>query len=345
MKLYSRLIVSFIILLLAEKSMALTPGKADSLVIQFANKTRIVVHAPDKAGIKALSNYDLNKVIRDMGAKLDSIPDGQEARITIEGANGQRYLRDTVIVITKEKGRISVTIKADKDTVRSTSPVTRENPKVTDSKAEKARKKATSLNSFTSFQLGLNTLLTESEMAAYPSNRYDLKPLGSRYFALGIGQRPTLIKGKKARLSLQYGIEVAWNNYSFENDVTIQKGTTQLQFVDIQEAVKRTKLTICNVQLPIVPRVSFYNESGKKILHIGVGAYVGYRVDSYTKIKFEDGSKKRDHDRYYTNDLRYGIMAQLGIVRTNLFVKYELNPVFQAGKGPDVRGLSFGVIL
>lgn len=345
MKVYSSLVVGLICILHGAGVLAKSGSVADSLVIQFANKTRIVIHAPDKAGIKALANYDLNKVIRDMGAKLDSIPDGQEARITIEGANGQRYLRDTVIVVTKDKGRISVTIKADRDSVKSSSQTSQKSREVSDSKAEKARKKATSLNSFTSFQIGLNTLLTETETAAYPSNRYDLKPLGSRYFALGIGQRPTLIKGKKARLSLQYGIEVAWNNYSFENDVTVQKGPAQLQFVDIQEAVKRTKLTVCNVQLPIVPRVSFYNESGKKILHIGLGAYAGYRVDSYSKIKFEDGSKKRDHDRYYTNDLRYGLMAQLGIVRTNLFVKYELNPVFQSGKGPDVRGLSFGVSL
>ncbi len=345
MKIYSKLVIWLTTLLMTGQAVAASGTAADSLVIQFANKTRIVIHAPDKAGIKALSNYDLNKVIRDMGAKLDSIPDGQEARITIEGANGQRYLRDTVIVVTKDKGRISVTIKADRDTVQSTSQAPQKSREVTDSKAEKARKKATSLNSFTSFQLGLNTLLTETEIVTYPSDRYDLKPLGSRYFALGIGQRPTLIKGKKARLSLQYGIEVAWNNYSFENNVTVQKAPAQLQFVDIQEAVKRTKLTVCNVQLPVVPRISFYNESGKKILHIGLGAYAGYRIDSYTKIKFEDGSKKRDHDRYYTNDFRYGLMAQLGIVRTNLFVKYELNPVFQPGNGPDVRGLSFGITL
>ncbi|MCY7359854.1 MAG: hypothetical protein LH609_20870, partial [Rudanella sp.] len=75
---------------------------ADSLIIQFANRTKVVIYAPNREGIKALSKYDLNKIVRDMGMRLDSVPNGQTS-ISIDSREGGRYLRDTVLIITRGK--------------------------------------------------------------------------------------------------------------------------------------------------------------------------------------------------------------------------------------------------
>ncbi|MCY7357948.1 MAG: hypothetical protein LH609_10880, partial [Rudanella sp.] len=213
---------------------------------------------------------------------------------------------------------------------------------------ERTRKKRDATSDWrvkTDFLLGLNTLMSPTNSLVYDPNRYELRPVGSRFFGISFGQRPTLIKGKNARLSLHYALELNWNNFMFDNNVTVTRGTNRVEFTDIQQPIEKTKLTIGNLQLPVVPRMTFYNHDGRRVAHIGFGGYVGYRIDSYTMVKYGRKDKVRDHDQFFQNDLRYGLMAHLGILRTNFFVKYDLNPIFQMGKGPNVRALSFGITL
>lgn len=88
---------------------------ADSLVIRFANRTRLVIYAPDKAGIQALSNYDLNKIVREMGMKLDSVPGGP----TAISQDGNRFLKDTVLVVTQKKDGVTIVINGKSDTTQT----------------------------------------------------------------------------------------------------------------------------------------------------------------------------------------------------------------------------------
>ena len=87
MKITQRLLTTLFVGLTSIGSVFASTSPADSLVIRFANRTRMVIYAPDKAGIQALSNYDLNKIVREMGMQLDSVPGGQKA---ISRDGGQR---------------------------------------------------------------------------------------------------------------------------------------------------------------------------------------------------------------------------------------------------------------
>ncbi len=306
----------------------------DSLVIRFANRTRMVIYAPDKAGIQALSNYDLNKIVREMGMKLDSVPGGE----TAISQNGDRFLKDTVLVVTRKKDGVTIVINSKGDTTRSDSAKSRRDYTQTTS-----RRSISSWARSVDFQIGLNAFLTQSAQSGYPEDLYNTRPLGSRYFAIAFAQRPTLINGKRVRLSLYYALEGSWNNYMFENNVIATKGLSQVEFNSATEELKKSKLTTFALQLPVVPRVSFYNASGRKVFHLGLGGFVGYRLDSYSKIKRMNNDRDRNHSNFYLNDLRYGLVGHVGVLKTNLFVKYDLNPVFQVGKGPDLRTLSFGI--
>jgi hypothetical protein len=57
-----RLLTTLLVGLTTAGAVSASINPADSLVIRFANRTRMVIYAPDKAGIQALSNYDLNKL-------------------------------------------------------------------------------------------------------------------------------------------------------------------------------------------------------------------------------------------------------------------------------------------
>lgn len=307
----------------------------DSLVIRFANRTRMVIYAPDKAGIQALANYDLNKIVREMGMKLDSVPNGQ----TAISRDGDRFLKDTLLVVTRRKDGVMIVIN-NTDTTRSDSARNRR-----DYKKDMARKSRNNWARGIDFQLGLNALITRTAVPGYSPSQYELRPVGSRYFAVAIRQRPTIINGKRAKLSLQYGVEAAWSNYMFDNNVVASRGSEGVVLAPYSERLDKTKLTTFALQVPVVPRLSLYSASGRKSFHIGLGGFVGYRLDSYAKIKRENGDKSREHNSFYLNSLRYGLVGHIGLQRTSLFVKYDLNPLFQVGQGPDVRSISFGFML
>lgn len=313
--------------------------KADSLVILFGNKTRLVIHSNDKEGIRQLSNYDINKIIRDMGMKLDSAKAG-ETFIVIDENRVQRYLQDTVLIVTQRDGEVSVTIKESDDRRYERS----DSDSDWSSRNHNRRRKKDNWDiGAEGGGIGLNSLVEKSANPNYPAESYRLKPLGSRYISLALSQMPTIARSQHVGFKLYYGIEVSWNNYMFENDVIAQKGADGIVFSDAGRDLKKSKLTVCSVNLPVVPRLSFYNSSGRKMGHLGFGGYVGYRVDSYTKIKEQDNNKERQHSNFYLNDFRYGLIAHIGIARTNFFIKYDLNPMFQDNKGPNVRALSFGI--
>ncbi len=267
-----------------------------------------------------------------MGMKLDSVPNGQT--YLIDQKNGQRYLKDTMLVVTKRGNDVSIVIKRDPPSgadTTSSKTYQRVRNRINDS----------GLKVRTDFQFGLNTWIPQGGALGYP----DLKPLGSRYFAISFYRNPTLIKGRSARLSVRYGLEIAWNNYMFEENIRANKGMTSVEFVPVTESLKKSKLTVAAVQLPVVPQVSFYNENGKKTFHLGLGGFIGYRIDSYTKVKYQNDDKRRDHSNFYLNDLQYGLVANIGLLRTDLFIKYNLNSVFRTNQGPDLRAISFGISL
>ena len=333
-----RTVTFLIALMIALVAQAKSVAPADSLVIRFANRTRLVIYAPDKASIQALSNYDLNKIVREMGMKLDSVPGGK----TAISQDGEHYLKDTVLVVTKKKDGVTIVINDRGDTTQTISRRKDEN----DREYERARRRKRDRNSGNfdyGISIGLNNFIQQGTNPSYPEDSYDLRPIGSRYVALSAGAMPTLVQGKYASLKLYYGVEVAWNNFMFEGNNIAEKTPTGVAFPDAGRDLQKSKLTVCTIGIPVVPRVTFYNSDGRKICHIGLGGYVNYRLDSYRKIKEADGSKDRRHSDYYLNNYRYGIMAHLGLRSVDFFVKYDLNPLFQTDKGPDVRTLSFGI--
>lgn len=325
-----RLITAVIMALTIFSSLIATANPTDSLVIRFANRTRMVIYAPDKAGIQALSKYDLNKIVREMSMELDSLPNGE----TAISREGNQYLKDTVLVVRKKRNGVTITINGSGDTTKIDSTRNRR-----DYTRSSVRRGVNSWKRSIDFQIGLNAWVASASQIVRP----DLRPLGSRYFAIAFSQRPTIINGRRTKLSLYYAAEASWNNFMFQEDLLVQKGPNSVLFDAAPEPLKKSKLTTFALQLPVVPRLSFYSASGRKVFHIGLGGFVGYRLDSYTKIKQQNDDKLHEHGNFYLNDLRYGLVGHLGIVKTNLFVKYDLNPVFQAGKGPDVRALSFGI--
>lgn len=193
--------------------------------------------------------------------------------------------------------------------------------------------------------LGLNNFTNKVGVAA-SSDLLALKPFGSRYFSMGWTKSANITNGPNARLKLGIGVNFSWYNFMLENSNNIwTKGPSQVEIVPSSTSLKKSKLTISYIDVPLIPYLAF--KEGKFIEHFGFGGYVGYRLDSHSKTKSNNrGKKEHEYNNFYLNDFRYGLTLQLGINNfADLFVNYDLNDLFKTNRGPQLSGLSFGVRL
>jgi hypothetical protein len=194
--------------------------------------------------------------------------------------------------------------------------------------------------------LGLNNFVNTSFTPKYSADDFSLKPFGSRYFSMGWTKSTNITNGPNARLKLGIGLNFSWYNFMLENNNSIwTKGPSQVEIIPSATSLKKSKLTVSYVDVPLIPYLAF--KDGKFIEYFGFGGYVGYRMGSHSKTKSTDrGKKYHEYNNFYLNDFRYGLTLQMGINNfANLFVNYDLNEMFKENKGPKLNGISFGVRL
>jgi hypothetical protein len=208
------------------------------------------------------------------------------------------------------------------------------------------------------FYLGLNALTgVEPEIAVpYPGAppyipNFTLDPMGSRYASLEISRFVTLSEGKKSAFRLGYGLEIDWYNFRFDHNRIATKGPNGVQFNAITSSsgkeivMSKNKMSVSYLTLPIMPHFTFDKKSAVQM--IAIGGYVSYRIDTWTKaIEEESGNLRKETSNLYVNPFRYGVRAEFALRHfPDLFFSYDLSPLFELGKGPEMRGLAFGIRL
>lgn len=177
---------------------------------------------------------------------------------------------------------------------------------------------------------------------------FDVQPGASRFVALSWRRNILLTNpaaSGKTKLRLGLGPEIAWNNFVFEGNKVLINNTNPissarpgLNVIDDSRGLKKSKLTVCQFNVPVVLNIAF-----KSGLTLGVGAYAGIRLDSYTKVKPEGGDAVRDHGAYALNNVRWGLTTEFGWRNeARLFVRYEPSNLFRDGQGPALNAWAVG---
>lgn len=329
-------------------SQAKTPDpEKDSIIVQFGNNARLVIHSKDKEGIKSLRNYDLNKIVRDMGAALDSTDN--ETYIYLNEQNGRKYLKDTMVVIQRQDGEIKISIKSPKltaadSTKRETttdSPSEEDDTKVTKRVTRRYRSPRAGFDVL----LGLNAYGQNNPTSTafnYNKSDYDLRPLGSRFVSVSWVRGTPISRGRRSSLGLDLGIDVSWYNLMFEGNNTVRKDLNAVSFPNSLSDLRKSKLTATYLNLSLTPTLAIHRGF---LTYVSAGVYGGYRLDTYTKTQTaRRGGVERNRSNFYMNDFRYGISAEVGIRHfPDLFMQYDMGELFQTNKGPQIRMVSFGL--
>ena len=199
------------------------------------------------------------------------------------------------------------------------------------------------------FDLGVNALVNQKQYFA-PGGQLepiDLRTEGSRYVNIGLVYFARL-GGKHSPMSLAMGPEFAFNNFmlSGNNKWVNNNGRTDVVREIDGRQFQKSKLASSSVNLPLMLRLTLRDSHYKSTFTLGAGGFVGYRIKSWTKLKYTSNGttyKDKEDGSYNMENFLYGLQGTIGYRHLELFAKYNMNNLFKAGVGPDTQILSFGV--
>ena len=146
------------------------------------------------------------------------------------------------------------------------------------------------------------------------------------------------------RVGLYSGIGLGWNNFSFNTPVRLEKGENSLNCYaideDLEGRVKRSKLGVLYLQSPLMLEVRPTRKS-----YIAFGVTGGFRINTWTKIKYSDGDVEKAHKDYYINRFKLDASLRGGGSHMGFYANYSLLPFFNESKAPTAHSLSFGLSL
>ncbi|MBK5280132.1 MAG: hypothetical protein JJE09_14840 [Bacteroidia bacterium] len=308
---------------------------ADSVIIRVGEGSKVIFAIQDKKDLETLKHYDFQALMEDMITKLENKDTTSSKKPSIE------YLKDSVAI---EKQVVAT--EPEKLIEENWNEDTHKHERY------KGRRTYHSVN----IDLGTNNYLSNGQFPDQTNELYTVKPWGSWYVGINSIQRTRVAR----KFFIEWGGGVSWYNFKFQNTRTsISKDDTGLIFSEDTRDINflKSKLTATYLNASLVPildfggnrrRTSLFEGHGSDSFRIGVGPYVGYRIDSYSKQVYkEDGEKRknRERDNLYLNNIRYGLRAQIGFNDIDFFINYDTNELFSTGKGPQLNAFSFGITL
>ena len=339
--------------------------KGDTVVIELDNKSKIVIYTENKAELKDLEDFDINKMIRDLNRSIE-YNDGNYIELT---DNGDKYRKNTSLTHREEdltaRVRIGkVELEADELDRRDLGDRFEDKDRGNYRQYSYIDQKFDRTDNNFNIDLGTGNWLGRNYQFPQDNDElYSVRPWGSWYVGLNSINK-TWIGGP---VFLEWGLGLSWYNWKWENpDNHIVKNAEGVLWepvsTDINPQDGKLSATYINFQmLPMFDfaqgrkKVKTYDNGGVRLkryrrdgIRIGGGGYVGYRVGSRSKLVYtENGSKEKDIDRdtFFLNNIRYGIRAQLGWKDVDFFASYDLNEVFVNNKGPKLNAITFGIIL
>ena len=328
-----------ILLLIAGSITAKANVKTDTTIVEFTDKgvkKRVTVYTSSKKEFDLPKVLNLDNVLKSIG--VDSLE--RKKAIVLAGNDGEK--QDTILVFAQDGRTIKIVARLPKEMSSRRDTLRNENNgdhwsreeknndydhdrESNNDEEEKPKKKSKSSGRFFS-RSDFGIYLGVNNWTKNPSNASSLDTWGSRYVALSLQRNATLINGKQVDLAFTYGPEIAWNNFMFEENNVIDMVGKQVVFKDFGQNLKKTKLVVPMINLPMMFNLGF--EEAK--FRIGLGGYIGYRVRSYRKIQDEDKQKVYAKGSYGLNDFRYGLTAELGKRKgLTFFFRYDLSEMFK----------------
>ncbi|MBU6121828.1 outer membrane beta-barrel protein [Hymenobacter siberiensis] len=344
----------------------------DTIVVRLPNRATLTLTVRDAAQLRQLKNYHLDSLTSQLATYITRAETAAKTastdQVTMEfypdkdqpGKNLPEQVRITTHKKTENSSKVDVvlnkafglTVTTDEKGVKSYNTANTKTQEQRQAKRDSTRLKELERKSISTslvFDLGLNSLVNQKQYftAEGKPETVDLRPGGSRYVSIGLITYARLF-GKRSPMLFSIGPEFSFNNYMLNgNDKWVSaNGRTDVVREISGRQFEKTKLATSSINVPLMINLQLRDAHYKPTFTLGAGGFVGYRLSSWTKLKYTtEGTtyKDKNHDNYNLENFQYGLQGTIGYRGLEFFGKYNMNGLFKAGAGPDTQVLSFGI--
>ena len=355
-------------------SLASGAVQKDTIVVRLPNQAILTLTVRDAAQLRQMKNYHLDSLTSRLAGYITQAETAAKSasteQVTLQfypdkdqpGKNLPEQIRITTRKKTPNTNRVDVALnKAFGVTVTTDEHGSKSYNTSEDRNKEQRQAHRDSLNrkniehrhgsANLILDLGVNALVNQKQYFA-PGGQpepIDLRTEGSRYVNIGLVYFARL-GGKHSPVGLAVGPEFAFNNYMLSGNSkwVNNNGRTDVVRETDGRQFQKSKLASSSINLPLMLRLTLRDSHYKSTFTLGAGGFVGYRIKSWTKLKYTSNGttyKDKEDGSYNMENFLYGLQGTIGYRHLELFAKYNMNSLFKAGVGPDTQILSFGVRL
>ena len=182
------------------------------------------------------------------------------------------------------------------------------------------------------FEAGLNMLFDAPQ-------EMELRPLRSWYFSFNIAD-VGIAFDRRHIVGLFTGIGLGWNNFSWNNPVTVEYDPDHEEYVvepiESDMVVKNTKHGVLFLQAPLM-----FEVRPTRHMYIDAGVIGGLRIAQWNRVKLEDGTQDKHYYGSSINRFKLDASLRVGGNDIGFFANYALLPLFTTGN-TEVHPVSFG---
>jgi len=199
------------------------------------------------------------------------------------------------------------------------------------------------------FAFGVNNLVTDGQVA-----HSDFKYLPSHFYEWGITGNTRILKEDNL-LHFKYGMSLMYNNLRATDDRYFEKNGAQTDLVTSPVHLEESRFRNVYVMVPLHLEFDFTKKEVRdgvnyfkshKSARFGIGGYAGFRVKSKQILCFDDAVgndvKQKTKGNFNVNDFNYGLSTYIGYKATSLYLKYDLQPLFEKNT-VDQNNISLGL--
>lgn len=312
----------------------------DSVIVEFGKSGKVVIIVESKEDFEKLKAMNINEII----ASLDLEQNEDTGELTIVEIKKKDGSAKEIVRVRENGGETEVNIGKMRVYVD-------ENGESTRVKIESGEKKDKDpvFRSYFNTDIGISNYLTPSGNFPTSENPYAVKGWGSWNVGLNWMAAQRISKG----FHWNFGLGFQFYNFKFENrDFQAIRGMDGIDFdqrIDVDGF--KSKISASYITAMTLLELDFGKmyDKGRKGLRFAAGPYVGYRLGGQSKFVYRelDGSgrkKEKQNTGLYLNNFRYGVRGEVGVGRVTFFTTYDLNELFQEGKGPALNPINFGIV-
>lgn len=194
---------------------------------------------------------------------------------------------------------------------------------------------------FSKVDLGLTKLVDNNSFTMSPENEFLNDYEGkSRTFSFDIVQMGYRFN-QHLKVFVAGGFD--WTHIFLRKDITIQKNTPQLTYVEDDVHFSKNRFSSSYVHIPLYFELRTAENSNGKRFYLVAGPEVGFLLNGKVKQISEERGKQKFKDDYNFQVFRYGGSLRFGYNGIGLFTKVYFNDMFASSPQKGLTNMSFGL--